>query len=391
MANFRRCLVCWAAAGVSLSVVGCGARYEVGQSAGSGGSGVTGGEVGTGSIAGGAPTGGVINQAGGAINQAGGATAVGGASTGLPACIQQPPLPSTFEPAEPIEMWRRLTTYFYSEPSPPPRDLPLVTSFAWIRETALKMLHGELSNQGLPPGSSMVLGQLIASWIPDRIAAFRYTEPLLADGATLSSLWWAPDPNLPHRIGLLTDPSLLASRPSISGRATWVMRQVFCLAVPLPPAGTELLPPPEQPGVTRRQELAEAVSAPTCAGCHSLIDPPGFSLEHFDAIGEFRTVDDGQPIDASGVLRVTNSAYEEVFAFSDVEDLAKQLPDSCLVGQCFSQKVWTDAIQRVYQKAAPEPRPGELDTVLLEFASDSYSIDALIGAIVTSPSFAESE
>jgi hypothetical protein len=51
-----------------------------------------------------------------------------------------------------------------------------------------------------------------------------------------------------------------------------------------------------------RQRMEEHRANAACAACHKVMDPIGFSLENFDAIGEWRTADQGAPIDASGVL-----------------------------------------------------------------------------------------
>lgn len=400
-------------------VVACSARYEVGNSAGgkpgttegeggtepgeTGGAAVTGGvtEPGSGGRTGtGGSTGSGAATSGGVINTAGGATASAGAPgaaaapAGLAACNQPTPASPTVDLADPVEIWQRLTTFLYGEsfPAPPAPYLPRATSYSWIRETALKMLHGELTDAGLPEGPAPVLANLIGSWIPDRVAAERYAEPLLAADGKLSSLWWAPDPDEPHRIGLLTDPSLLARQRSISARGTWMNEHVFCTPVPAQPAGIDFAVP-AVPGLTGRQELEAALSEPSCRGCHSLVDPPGFSLEHFDAMGEYRTSDDGQPVNASGIIVPASlSSYAEVFGFTDVEDLAKQLGDSCLVGRCFSQQVWTDAVERGRERLAPaETWAGELETIHLTFAADDYSVDSLISAVVISASFAGAE
>jgi hypothetical protein len=53
---------------------------------------------------------------------------------------------------------------------------------------------------------------------------------------------------------------------------------------------------------TVRERLAEHRKNPTCAGCHRLMDPVGFALENYDAVGRWRTLDGGEPIDASGML-----------------------------------------------------------------------------------------
>ena len=51
-----------------------------------------------------------------------------------------------------------------------------------------------------------------------------------------------------------------------------------------------------------RERMAEHRANPACAGCHKLMDPVGFSLENYDAVGRWRTAEDGKPIDASGGL-----------------------------------------------------------------------------------------
>ena len=51
-----------------------------------------------------------------------------------------------------------------------------------------------------------------------------------------------------------------------------------------------------------RERLAEHRANPACSGCHQLMDPVGFSLENYDAVGRWRTVEDGKPIDAAGGL-----------------------------------------------------------------------------------------
>jgi hypothetical protein len=55
-------------------------------------------------------------------------------------------------------------------------------------------------------------------------------------------------------------------------------------------------------GLSVRERLAEHRANPVCASCHQLMDPVGFSLENYDAVGRWRTVDAGKPIDATGGL-----------------------------------------------------------------------------------------
>jgi hypothetical protein len=78
------------------------------------------------------------------------------------------------------------------------------------------------------------------------------------------------------------------------------------LGMPPPPPPADI-PPLEQAaqaasGATLREQLAAHVANPTCAVCHNRLDPLGLAFENFDAIGRWRTHEDGALIDASGVL-----------------------------------------------------------------------------------------
>ena len=85
----------------------------------------------------------------------------------------------------------------------------------------------------------------------------------------------------------------LAAKPddtSLTGRGLFVREQFLCQHVPPPPAGvnTNLPPSTEAHPQTNRDRMTEHVSNPTCANCHNLIDPIGFGLEKFDAVGARR-------------------------------------------------------------------------------------------------------
>jgi cytochrome c551/c552 len=112
-----------------------------------------------------------------------------------------------------------------------------------------------------------------------------------------------------RRGGLLRHGSILtvtsyATRTSPVIRGSWILANI--LGVPPPP------PPPAVPALkenrkdakalTMRDRMAEHRANPACAGCHSLMDPIGFSLENFDAVGRWRTMEGAARIDASGAL-----------------------------------------------------------------------------------------
>jgi hypothetical protein len=112
-----------------------------------------------------------------------------------------------------------------------------------------------------------------------------------------------------QRGGLLRHGSILtvtsyATRTSPVIRGKWILDNI--LGVPPPP------PPPDVPAlkentvvgkfVTMRQRLADHRSKPACMGCHQLMDPVGFSLENYDAVGRWRELESEVPVDTSGGL-----------------------------------------------------------------------------------------
>ena len=111
------------------------------------------------------------------------------------------------------------------------------------------------------------------------------------------------------RKGLLGKGSILlvtshASRTSPVVRGKWILDNLLGTPPPPPPPNVPALD--EQPNPSRPQSVRERLedhrANPACAGCHKLMDPLGFALENFDAVGAWRTDDAGAPIDASGQL-----------------------------------------------------------------------------------------
>ena len=87
-------------------------------------------------------------------------------------------------------------------------------------------------------------------------------------------------------------------------RGKWVLETILGVTPPTPPPNVEPLSekPEDTAGKTLRQRFEIHRQNPTCAACHATLDPIGFGLENFDAIGRYRDQDNGLPIDASGQL-----------------------------------------------------------------------------------------
>jgi mono/diheme cytochrome c family protein len=117
-------------------------------------------------------------------------------------------------------------------------------------------------------------------------------------------------PSNDPRGGLLGQGSILtitsyATRTSPVVRGKWVLENLLASAPPPPPANVPALKTEGSEAgktLTMREALTQHRANPACAGCHARMDPIGFAMENFDAIGRWRDRDAGKPIDTSGVL-----------------------------------------------------------------------------------------
>ncbi len=112
-----------------------------------------------------------------------------------------------------------------------------------------------------------------------------------------------------RRGGVLTMASVLTltsfpQRTSPVLRGKWVLGEILGAPPSPPPPNAGGLPADDAPkeGLTFRQRLEKHREKPQCASCHSRMDPIGFGLENFDAIGRWRTDIGGQPVDSSSVM-----------------------------------------------------------------------------------------
>jgi len=185
---------------------------------------------------------------------------------------------------------------------------------------------------------------------------------------------------LPRR-GLLTQPGILsvlshASQTSPVKRGKWVLEQLMCIHPPPPPAGVDIPPLEPSEGGTMRDELEKHRADPQCAACHDLMDPIGLGLEHYDAIGRFRDLDNGQPIDASGELPGGET-------FTDALGMVSLLAKGDDFAACTARKTLTYALGR----EIGQPDQAYLDEIVGEFQAADMTLEGLLVAVVTSDVF----
>lgn len=142
------------------------------------------------------------------------------------------------------------------------------------------------------------------------------------------------------RVGILNQAAFLAryanaheSHPVFRGVAT--ARRVACLPLDSPTSfDIIVVPPVPDPGKTTRERFAVHSRDSLCQLCHSIIDPLGFSFEHLDGMGGFRSRENGRPVD-SAVVVSERTAFDGPYA--DSNQLAAALARSESVRACFAR------------------------------------------------------
>jgi hypothetical protein len=185
------------------------------------------------------------------------------------------------------------------------------------------------------------------------------------------------------RAGLLTQGSVLtvssyATRTSPVLRGKWVLENLLGAPPPQPPDDVpELEETQVGESASLRQQLEQHRAAAACAVCHDQIDPIGFGLENYDAVGAWRTHDGKIPIDASGTLPDGSS-------FNGARELVAVLKgQSGAFTRNLSEKMLTYALGRglePYDSAAVEQ-------IRRNLAADGYRFSTLILETVKSTPF----
>jgi len=185
----------------------------------------------------------------------------------------------------------------------------------------------------------------------------------------------------PNRGGILGMPAILAAtslpnRTSPVKRGVWVLEQVLGERVPPPPPNVPELEDQKQEireGLTLRQRTELHKTDPNCANCHKVLDPIGFGLENFDAIGRWRDQDEGSAIDSAGELPSgeafsTPADLKRILAKREA-DLARNLTER-LMGFALGRQL------EGYDEVV-------IDQLMVKIAEDDYRVRTIITEITT--------
>jgi cytochrome c553 len=183
-----------------------------------------------------------------------------------------------------------------------------------------------------------------------------------------------------RRAGVLTHPYLMASfahnkETSPILRGVFLARGVLAVSLRPPPAAFVPLSVELQPTLTTRERVSLQTKSDNCMACHGIINPLGFTLEHFDAVGQYREKDNGKPIDASGTYRTRSGTTATL---KDARDLAKFLIDSDEAQTAFTEQMFHQLVQQPVQAYGPNT----LGDLRRDFVAGGFNIRKLAIAIM---------
>jgi hypothetical protein len=163
--------------------------------------------------------------------------------------------------------------------------------------------------------------------------------------------------------------------PTLRGK--FIREWLMCKTVPPPPGNVNFMladPPADMP-MTKRQRLEAHRANPTCAGCHGLMDPMGLPLEAFDAIGAYRTMDRGLPIDPSGAV--------DGVAVADARAMGNAFAQNKSVANCMVRRFYAYAVGHDER----DVDGSVVNSLAASFESSGYQLRDLVVATVTHDAF----
>jgi hypothetical protein len=186
-----------------------------------------------------------------------------------------------------------------------------------------------------------------------------------------------------QRAGILTQATFMTAKADASEshpikRGDSILRRLFCIELKAP-MNINIPPLPEpQPGQTTRERVSMHSMSP-CASCHVLIDPVGFAFENYDAIGVYRTTEEGKPVDASGDASVGSASFK----FKNAVEFVGQMAKSKDVQDCMG----TQWMRYVMKRRELPTEEASRQAALAAFSKSSFDLRELLVALTKTRSF----
>ncbi len=233
--------------------------------------------------------------------------------------------------------------------------------------TSLELMLGELIASDATDFRQLLLSESL--YLNGRLAKFYGAD--LPEDAPFQKVELNPG----ERAGVLSHPYLMtgfaySATSSPIHRGVFIARSVLGRTLRPPPEAVVPLAPELQPDLTTRERVALQTQAESCMACHRLINPLGFTLEHFDAVGRYRKDEQNKPVDVTGAYRTRTG---ELATFAGVRDLAKYLAASEETHAAFVQQLFHNVVKQPIRAYGPG-----LHTKLRQsFAANNFSLRKL--------------
>ena len=212
------------------------------------------------------------------------------------------------------------------------------------------------------------------TFVDDRLAAHYGIAGAFGPEFVEADFGDLPFQGILNKAGLMTVLSH-ADHTSVVKRGKWVMENLLCVTPPPPPPGVDTKLEPLV-GKTQREILEQHRLDPKCAGCHVVMDPLGFGLEHYDPLGAWRADENGLKLDPSGTLPNGKPFVDGL----EMQTLISSEPD---FSKCVARKTFVYALGRGTTISDID----YLDEVVAGFESGQYRFADLVVNLVTSDVF----
>lgn len=185
-----------------------------------------------------------------------------------------------------------------------------------------------------------------------------------------------------QRAGVLSHPYLMAgfaytAASSPIHRGVFIARSVLGRSLRVPPEAAAPLVADLHPNLTTRERVALQTKPEACQTCHAMLNPLGFGLENFDAIGRFRREEKGRPVDASGIYQTRTG---EKIQFNGVRDLAAFLANSHETHSAFMDQLFHYLVKQPIRAYDPD----QIAELRASFAKHDFNIRHLMVEIMAS-------
>jgi hypothetical protein len=184
-----------------------------------------------------------------------------------------------------------------------------------------------------------------------------------------------------QRSGVVTHPYLLAEfsyakSTSPIHRGVFLTRNIVGRALKPPPMAQTFKEADFAPNLTMREKISELTRPQACQGCHSVINPLGFSLEHYDAVGKFRLLENDKPINAVSEYITDEGTAVKLTGARDVAEFAVS-----------SEHAQNGFIEQLFHSVVKQPMraygPDVMDRLRQSFVASEFNVQKLLVDIAT--------